>query len=51
MKNEPKKEPYYNNLIALGYVPFNYSEKHYLFTRGNKVIKIARASYNTSDTD
>ena len=46
MKNEPKKEPYYNNLIALGYVPFNYSEKHYLFTRGNKVIKIARASYN-----
>lgn len=51
MKNEPKKEPYYNNLIAFGYVPFNYSEKHYLFTRGNKVIKIARASYNTSDTD
>lgn len=51
MKNEPKKEPYYNNLIALGYVPFNYSEKHYLFTRGNKVIKIARANYNTPKTD
>lgn len=51
MTNEPQKEPYYNNLKALGYLPFNYSEKHYIFSRDNKVIKIARASYNTPNTD
>ncbi len=51
MKNEPQKEPYYNNLISLGYVPFNYSEKHYIFSKGNKIIKIARASYNNPTID
>ena len=51
MTNEPQKEPYYNNLISLGYVPFNYSEKHYIFSKGNKIIKIARASYNNPTID
>ena len=51
MVNNPCAEPYYNRLIALGYQSFNYSEKHYLFCKGDKIIKIARNIYNTPDTD
>ena len=51
MINDPKKEPYFDRLTSLGYTPLNYSEKHYIFSKGNKVIKIARSAYNTFQTD
>lgn len=51
MKNEPYNEPYYNELIKLGYLPFNYSEKHYIFTKGDRIIKIARSAYNSTSID
>lgn len=51
MENNPCAEPYYDRLIALGYQSFNYSEKHYLFCKGDELIKIARNIYNNPDTD
>ena len=51
MKNEPFIEPYYQKLIELGYSPYNYSEKHYIFAQGDKIIKIARSSYNSKLID
>lgn len=51
MENNPCTEPYCDRLIALGYQPCNYSEKHYLFCKDNKIIKIARNIYNNADTD
>lgn len=51
MENNPCAEPYYDRLIALGYQSFNYSEKHYLFCKDDRIIKIARNIYNNADTD
>lgn len=51
MVNNPQSEPYYAQLAALGYHSFNYSEKHYLFSKGCNVIKIARGVHNNSNTD
>lgn len=51
MENNPQAEPYYARLTALGYHSFNYSEKHYLFSKGCNVIKIARSAYNNPCTD
>lgn len=51
MKNELNIEPYYKKLIELGYEPFNYSEKHYIFSKENDIIKIARSTYNCALID
>ncbi len=51
MINNPQEEPYFHRFVSLGYTPLNYSEKHYIFAKGNKVIKIARSVYNTLQTD
>lgn len=51
MINNPETEPYFKYLTTLGYQPFNYSEKHYLFTKERRIIKIARSIYNNPNTD
>ena len=51
MINNPKSEPYYSYLIRLGYVFCNYSEKHYIFEKDGRVIKVAKSIYNNESTD
>ena len=51
MKNEPFNEPYYEALTGLGYLPYNYSEKHYIFVKGDKILKIARSNYDSAILD
>ena len=51
MINNPESEQYYSRLLSLGYLPFNYSEKHYLFSKNDRIIKIARSIYNNATTD
>ena len=51
MINNPKGEPYYDYLIHSGYVFCNYSEKHYIFEKDGRIIKIAKSIYNNDDTD
>lgn len=51
MINSPEGEKYYNFLIEQGYRYFNYSEKHFVFEKGGRIIKIAKNTYNNEDTD
>lgn len=51
MENKPQKEPYYQELIKLGYAPLNYSDKHYIFRKGDIIIKIARNEFNGPSND
>lgn len=51
MINLPQEEPYYAELIRLGYKPLDYSEKHYVFRKDSHIFKIARSCYNTIDND
>ena len=51
MINDPRSEPYYDHLIKMGYCFLNYSEKHYIFERAGRVIKVAKSLYNHEKTD
>ena len=51
MINDPRSEPYYDHLIKMGYCFLNYSEKHYIFERAGRVIKVAKSLYNHGKTD
>ena len=51
MINDPRSEPYYDHLIKLGYRFLNYSEKHYIFERAGRVLKIVKSIYNHEKTD
>lgn len=51
MINSPEGEKYYDFLIEQGYRYFNYSEKHFVFEKGERIIKIAKNTYNNEDTD
>ena len=51
MTNDPRSEPYYDYLMQSGYQFFNYSEKHYIFEKGKRVIKVAKNICNNAATD
>ena len=51
MINDPRSEPYYDHLIKMGYSFLDYSEKHYIFERAGRVIKVAKSLYNHEKTD
>lgn len=51
MGNKPQTEFYYQTLIENGYEFLDYSEKHYVFRKDNRIIKVAKKIYNTLDND
>ncbi len=51
MINNPQSESYYEELCNIGYNYFAYSEKHYVFEKDGRIIKIAKSAYNNEYAD
>lgn len=49
--NNAQAEPYHSKLISCGFNLLDYSKKHFVYRKDDKIIKVAKSEYNNAAND